>query len=73
MPPKKEVDAQQRLARDMDKKAAWSEALQERQETLRKTEKLRALRLEREEAERLEQKDQPAKPARKKPAKRKGA
>ena len=64
--------AELKFVRDMDKKAALSEAEKLRRATLKKTEKLRALRLEKEAAERAAEEANPKKPARKKkPAKKK--
>ena len=63
--------AERKFFRDMDKKAALSEAEKFRKATLKKTEKLRALRLEKEAAERAEQAKNPKKPPRKRTAKKK--
>lgn len=64
---KKEASpAERKFFRDMDKKAALSEAEKARQATLKKTAKLRAQRLEKEAAERAEAAANPKKPAKKK-------
>lgn len=63
--------AERKFFRDMDKKAALSEAEKLRKATLKKTAKLRALRLEKETAERAAEAENPKKPARKRRAKKK--
>ena len=56
---------EQKLFRQMDKKAALSEAEKLRKATLAKTQKLRELRLAKEEAEKALEADKPKKPKRK--------
>lgn len=67
----KGTTAERKFFRDMDKKAALSEAEKLRKATLKKTAKLRALRLEKEAADRAEQAENLEKPVRKTPAKKK--
>lgn len=51
----KKTAAERKFLRDMDKKAAVSEAEKERRATLKKTAKLRELRLAKEAAERAQE------------------